>query len=193
MLQQLHYFGADVKRLVGKQPLRYLLVWLTRQFWGLFAYRFDRGMHLVFGKAYRYIRLPFFPLFTLWQVYSNMEIGYKANIGPGIKVLHPGNGITISELAIIGKNLTMIGGNIIGGNRNCKPGEIKIGDGCYLSANATIIGPIELGNQVIIGANACAVSNFAAGNITLVGVPARPIVRSKPAIRQEPRLPQQDS
>jgi serine O-acetyltransferase len=180
MFQQLQYFGKDLRRMVGHKKERYIYIWLSRPFWGLLSYRLDRGLFLLIGRPYRILRILLLPVYTIWQVYSNIEIGYRANIGPGIKILHSATGIVISELADIGANLTMIGGNIIGGKRGCKPGGIKIGDGCYLSANATIVGPVTLGNQVIIGANACVVKSFPQDKAVLVGVPAAPIVRKPP-------------
>ena len=108
-------------------------------------------------------------------MYSNLEIHYKANIKGGILVLHPSVGVVISGQAIIGKNLTLTGGNIIGVKRKTEKGEFLIGDNCTFGANATLIGPVILSNNISIGASACVVQNCLADNSVLVGVPAKRI------------------
>lgn len=172
MKEQFLFFLQDVNRILGRKKSRIITVWVTRQFWGVFLYRTERSLFLLLGPYYQFLRLFLSPLFALIQVYSNIDINYKAKIKGGISVLHPACGIVISGLSDIGENLTLTGGNIIGGKAGCKPGEIIIGNNCYLGANAVIIGPIKLGNNIIIGASACAVKNCEVENAVLMGVPA---------------------
>ena len=100
-----------------------------------------------------------------------MTINYRADIGPGLCILHTTQGCVIGPDVIIGDNLTMVGGNIIGRKRNFIVGEYTIGNNVELGANAVIIGPLTIGDNVKIGASACVVKSFSS-NITLVGVPA---------------------
>lgn len=102
-----------------------------------------------------------------------MDINYKADIKGGLKVLHLSVGIVISGLSIIGENLTLTGGNIIGGRAGTKARGIIIGDNCHLGANAVILGPIILGNNINIGASACVIHFCEIDNTILVGVPAK--------------------
>ena len=173
MIQQIKYFGQDLKRMLGKYKIRILHIWLSRVFWGIFLYRFERALYLLIGKPYELIRVLFIPIFNLIQAYSNIELNYKSDIKGGLLVLHPSTGIVISGLSVIGKNLTLTGGNIIGARPGCKYGEIKIGDNCSLGANAVILGPIELKNGINIGASACVIKDCLIDNSTLIGVPAR--------------------
>lgn len=173
MKKQILYFGHDLKRMLGKYKIRILHIWLSRVFWGIFLYRFERGLFSLFGPPYEILRLVFIPIFNLIQAYSNLELHYKSDIQGGLLVLHPSTGIVISGLSIIGKNMTLTGGNIIGARPGCKYGEIKIGDNCSLGANAVIIGPIKLGNGINIGASACVIKDCLLDNVTLIGVPAR--------------------
>jgi serine acetyltransferase len=175
MLNQIYYFGQDVNRLLGKYKIRILHIWLSRIFWGLFLYRFERFLFLLIGKPYPILRVIFIPIFNLIQAYSNMDINYKADIKGGLLVLHPSNGIVISGLSIIGQNLTLTGGNIIGGRAGAKYGDIKIGDKCFLGANAVVLGPIRLGNKINIAASACVVKDCVEDNVTLLGVPAKKV------------------
>lgn len=174
MASQFKYFGEDMKRMVGKKKIRYVHIWLSRNFWGLALYRLERGLFNTLGKPYQIIRVIFSPLYYPIQAYSNIDIHYKADIKGGISILHPSLGIVISGMSVIGEKLTMVGGNVIGAKDGCKPGDIVIGDDCNMGANAVIIGPINLGPKLYIAASACVVHNFPEGNNTLVGVPAKP-------------------
>lgn len=134
-------------------------------------------MYLSFGKFWSVFRIIFTPLLNLCYAYSNCEINYHAQVGPGILILHAAPGIVISGKAIIGKNLTLTGGNIIGTKKVTSQTEFIIGNECSLGANAVIIGPLTLGNNVQIGACALVIHSYGNG-LTLVGNPAKPIGQS---------------
>lgn len=173
MLQQWKYFKKDVRRMVGKRKLRILFIWMNRGFVGVFFYRLERSLYLLLGKFYEVVRIPFLPILYLIQSYTNLDIHYKANIKGGISILHPAVGIVISGRSIIGYNITLVGGNIIGISKKCNIGDFVIGNNCSLGANATIIGPLKLGNYIKIGASACATKDCKEDNVVLVGVPAK--------------------
>ena len=159
--------------MLGKDKGRVITMIFSRAFAGIFWYRMDRGLYLVTGKKYRFFRIFFTPFFYLIQAYSNVDIHYKAAIGPGLLILHPSAGVVVSGQAIIGENLTLTGGNIIG--MSATEGLFLIGNNCTLGANACIIGPLKLNNNISIGAMACVVKSFTEDNLTLVGVPAKPV------------------
>jgi len=169
---QLIFFLKDLSRLLGKYRIRILHLWLSRVFWGILLYRFERGLFLTIGNFYGYIRILFLPLLYPIQAYSNIEIHYRADIAGGVIILHPSVGVVISAYSKIGKNLTLTGGNVIGGKPGCKFGDIVLGNYVTLGANATIIGPVKLGDNINIGASACVVKDCLINNTTLVGVPA---------------------
>lgn len=175
MLRQLQYFRADLIRLLGKRKIRIIHIWMSRVFWGVLIYRFERGLFLTFPRFYGIIRVPFIPLFNLIYAYSNMEINYHADIKGGLLVLHPSAGIVVSGQVIAGKNLTLTGGNIIGAKAKCPKGTFVIGDNCSFGANAVVIGPVILGNDINIGAGAVVVKTCKVDGCTLVGVPAKTI------------------
>ena len=174
-MSQFSYFLKDCNRLLGKTKWRVLIIWFSRSFWGLFLYRFERSLFLIFRKAYKFLRIPLIPLFSLIQAFSNIDIHYKANIKGGILILHPSVGIVISAHSSIGENLTLTGGNIIGFNNKKKKSPFKIGNHCTLGANATIIGPIQLANYIKIGASACVINDIFEDRSVLVGVPAKKV------------------
>jgi len=170
---QIKYFIQDVKRMLGKHKIRILHIWLSRAFCGIFIYRLERSLYLLLGEAYGVVRIIFIPILNIFYAYSNLEINYKANIKGGILVLHPAVGVVISGLSVIGSNITLTGGNIIGARKGCKNGGIIIGNNCELGANAVILGPVEITNNVSIGASACVVKNCTTDGASLIGVPAK--------------------
>jgi serine O-acetyltransferase len=174
MRQQMSFFLVDLRRMLGKQKSRILYIWLSRVFWGIFSYRLDRGLFLLLGKSYKYIRIILIPFFNLWNAYSNIDINYKAVIGKGLIVLHPSMGIVISGKSLIGDGLTLTGGNVIGAKAGCDYGDLIIGNNCSLGANAVIIGPIKLANNITIGALACVLNDCETNDVLLVGIPAKP-------------------
>ncbi|VXC31805.1 Serine acetyltransferase [Flavobacterium sp. 9AF] len=173
MIEQFNFFLNDIGRIIGKKKYRFLIVIFTRSFWGLFIYRFERSGYLIFKRWYSFIRLPLLPFLIVLQSFSNIDIHYKANIKGGILILHPSLGIVISGRAIIGKNITLTGGNVIGYNEKSIGNEFTIGNNCVLGANAVIIGNVVLGNNLFVGASACVTKSFFENDLTLVGVPAK--------------------
>ncbi len=100
----------DYKRLSGSKKLRMFYLWLTRGSVGIFMYRIERMFYLLFGKYYQFLRILFLPLFLPLQAYSNLEINYRSDVGPGIIVLHPSMGVVISAYVTIGADITLTGG-----------------------------------------------------------------------------------
>ncbi len=172
MIKQLSCFFTDCRRLVGKNKARYIYIWLSRQFVAVALYRFERGMYLSFGKVWQVARIVLLPILNLFYFYSNSEIHYQADVGPGLLILHSSLGNVISGRSTIGKNLTLAGGNVIG-NRGYKNNVvITIGDSCTMGVHSVIMGPLTLGKKVTIGACACVMKD-AGDNAVLVGVPAK--------------------
>lgn len=175
MITQFLFFKQDVIRMLGKNKARIFFIWLSRAFVGVFLYRFERGLYLLFGKFYPIIRILFYPIFLVCQSYSNIDIHYKANIKGGLLILHPSIGVVISGKVSIGENIILVGGNIIGFNAGSKNILFNIGNNCSLGANSVVIGPLELGDNIKVGASACVVNSCYIDGATLVGVPARNI------------------
>lgn len=177
LLEQLSFFIQDYKRQTGSKKLRMFYLWLSRASVGIMLYRIERMMFLWFGNVWKVIRVLFLPILFPLYAYSNLEISYTADIGPGISVLHPSMGVVISGFATIGKNLTLTGGNVIGGKLEVRNGggKFMIGDNVNLGANAVILGPVVLGDKITIGALAMVNKDFES-DCTLVGVPANNIM-----------------
>lgn len=173
MIQQLYYYYQDLLYSAGRKKARVLLLLFSPVFVGIFWYRFERGLYLIFKRAYPILRIPLLPLDFLIRAYSNLDIPYTADIGPCLKILHGSLGVVISGRTIIGRKLTLTGGNVIGGKHHFEEGEYVIGNNCTLGANAVIIGPVKLGHGVIIGASSCVVKDCLQNKVVLAGVPAK--------------------
>jgi len=152
---------------------RWVSCWFTQPFLAVASYRFNRSLYLLVGQSWSILRLFLSPIRLLISPWGGRtEIHYRADIGKGLLILHPSVGIVVSGKAIIGENLTLTGGNIIGAKGKLESGDLMIGNNCSLGANAVILGPVSIGNDVRIGAGAVVIHD-APDNAVLVGVPAK--------------------
>jgi serine O-acetyltransferase len=99
-----------------------------------------------------------------------LELEIGANIGGGLYIAHP-RGVVIVA-AKIGRNCSVIA-NVTVGMRN-EHAFPEIGDDVFIGAGARVLGNIKIGNGAKIGANAVVIHDVPAG-ATVVGIPARVI------------------
>lgn len=103
-----------------------------------------------------------------------ISIPYNTAIGPGFYIGHFG-GIVVNKETVIGCNCNISQGVTIGQlNRGPRQGVPEIGDEVYIGPGAKIIGQIKIGKGCAIGANAV-VTHDLPDNAVAVGVPARVI------------------
>ena len=176
-MKQLAYLLADYRRLLGRHRIRALVVWTTRGFMGIALYRFERSGYLSIGNSWSIVRLILLPLLLPLYAYANADIHYRADIGPGIKIMHSSLGLVVSKHAVIGRNVTFTGGNVVGARQGAVAGSVVIGDNCFFGPNACVIGPCRIGDHVNIAAGSVAVRDCV-DDITLVGVPASGMKRA---------------
>jgi serine O-acetyltransferase len=178
-LQQFEYLFFELRAMNNTRWWRWLSCWFSSSFWAIAFYRIDRFCYLLFGRGWSVFRIFLSPLLFLlrpWIGYC--EIHYRADIGKGLLILHPTLGIVVSGKAVCGQNLTLTGGNCIGGKPGVREGDIILGNGVSMGANAVVLGPVRIGNNVAIGAGAVVVMDVG-DDETVVGVPAKPITRQK--------------
>jgi serine O-acetyltransferase len=175
--EQMRFLGHELNLQVNGRWWRWLSIWFGAGTWALITYRVERALFLLLGRAYGLLRIALLPLLFItrpWQ--GNCEIHYRANIGKGLKILHPSLGVVVNANTVCGEYLTLTGGNCIGGRESLQEGDISLGSHVSLGANAVILGPIRLGSHVMIGAGAVVIHD-APDHATLVGVPARALDR----------------
>lgn len=181
-LDQLSYLRYELSLAVNRRWWRWLTIWFGKGPGVTVSYRLDRFLFLLIGSLYGIIRPLCFPLFAFLRFLSaDHEIDYNADIGKGLRILHPTLGVVVSGHTVAGENLTLTGGNCIGIRGKTQPGDIAIGSNVLLGANAVILGPVRIGDSCAIGAGAVVLDDAPAGTV-LVGVPARPAKRKSPPI-----------
>jgi serine acetyltransferase len=137
-------------------------------FWAVASYRLSRSAYLALGRGWPAARLVFAPALYLARPWSGRcEIHYQADIGKGLRILHPTLGVVISGKTVAGEYLVLVGGNCIGGRKALEHGQIRIGDNVLLGANACVMGPCQIGNDVRIGAGAVVVKDAPDGAVFL--------------------------
>jgi len=112
---------------------------------------------------------------------NNCDIQAGAEIGPGFLMSHP-VGIVIGA-AKVGRHVTMqqhvtLGTKGFDGDENATSSYPVIGDDVKISVGAAILGNIKIGKGAIIGANAVVLQDVPEG-CTAVGVPARILEKRK--------------
>lgn len=175
--QQVLYWKRDVQAITNKRWWRWLSCWFSSSFWIITSYRLDRALYLMMGRYWSAIRIllgPFFFITRPWFGGNRCELNYHADIGPGLKILHPALGIVVSGKTIAGEKLTLTGGNCIGERGNSQQGQIRLGKEVSLGINAVVLGPVQIGDRVVIGAGAVVTKNASNGAV-LIGVPAKPL------------------
>jgi len=106
------------------------------------------------------------------------EICWKAEVGKGLRIIHPTLGIVIHGEAVVGKNCVLIGGNSLGGRKPIRRGQLILGNDVVLGIHSCVLGPVRVGNGVQIGAGAVVIHDQEDGAV-VVGIPARAIVKGK--------------
>lgn len=174
-LDQMRFLKADLDRMVNGRRWRWLSVTLRAGTWSIVGYRSSRLCYLAMGRWWQVLHTLLAPVQALLRPFgAGLEIHYKADVGPGLLVLHPTLGIVISGHATVGRNLTLIGGNCIGGRPGLAETGMTVGDGVTLGANAVVLGPGRVGDLVTVGAGSVVIGDAPDG-ATMVGAPARPL------------------
>lgn len=106
------------------------------------------------------------------QVVTGADIDYRATIGPGLRLLHPG-AVVIAPTAVIGSRCTIHSAVTVGSGATGAP---TIGDDVNLSPGCRVIGSITLGSRIRVYPNAVVTQSVEQGGVVLAGLPAR-IVR----------------
>ncbi len=123
-------------------------------------------------------RVPFLPRLVseLGRWLTLIEIHPGAKIGRGLIIDH-GQGTTIGETSVIGNDVTMQVGVILGAIQfEPEKRHPTIEDGVFLGSGCKILGNITIGAKSRIGAGAVVLVSCPPSS-TMVGIPAR-VVRS---------------
>jgi serine O-acetyltransferase len=130
-------------------------------------------LHRIAHRLWKW-RIPWLPRlishFNRWL--TLIEIHPGAQIEKGFFIDH-GAGVVIGETAVVGENVTLYQGVTLGGTgKERGKRHPTIGDNAVIATGAKILGNITIGDGVRVGANAVVIRSVP-DNSTVVGVPGR--------------------
>ena len=164
-------FREDIRAGLAKDPatINGLELFLTSP--GLHAL----WMHNVSHKLWSWKLRILARMFSNWSRFlTGIEIHPGAVIGRRVVIDH-GMGVVIGETAIVGDDVLIYHGVTLGGKENTTAKRHPtIGNNVLLGAGSKIIGNIEIGDGAMIGANAVVTKSLPAGAI-IVGPQAKTI------------------
>ena len=154
--------------------------WGNRKFlWYLPQYRFLflKRKCEAYRLNFRFLFYIFRFLYERYKIKYMMDIPARVRIGKGLRIEHIGN-IVINPNAIIGENVTLLNGVLIGSqSRGAREGTPTIGNSVWIGTNAVVVGKINIGNNVLIAPGAFV--NFDVPDNTIVlGNPGKIIPKS---------------
>ena len=114
----------------------------------------------------------------LIQFLYGSYIGVGAEIGEGTELAYGGLGIVIHPASRLGRNV-LVGPHVTVGGRSQSKGAPIVEDDVKIGAGACLLGDIRIGRGALIGANAV-VTHDVPAHCVVAGVPAREIVRKRP-------------
>ena len=176
----LDFFVSDVSAAFNKDPAAHSILEVLTSYPGIKAILMYRIAHF-FWK----IGMPFAPryLSEIARELTGIEIHPGAEIGKDFFIDH-GGGVVIGETAIIGDNVTIYQGVVLGGTLS---DPVKrhptLGNNVVVGTGAKLLGPINIGDNVKIGANSVVVSDVPLNSV-VVGVPGKIIARNGQKIKK---------
>ena len=112
-------------------------------------------------------------LTMLNQIVTGAELSHNADIGPGLRILHP-VGVHVGAGVKIGFRSTFNQNAAVSKNMSDRSAEPVCGNYLALGPGAKIMGKIEVGDRVFVGPNSVAMEDVP-DDTTVVGVPAKPV------------------
>lgn len=174
---------GDIKKKMELLGRRGLFGWLATAFsagsFSVLVYRFG-----AWGKNRRFpllalpVKLLYFPLFYLVQVFTGISVQAYANIGRRFVILNHSCIFVVAEK--IGDDFTVCQGVTVGNVRGKKRLPV-IGNNVYLEPGCKVLGEITIGDNVVVRANSL-VLNDVPSNSIVVGNPAR--IQARPPEQQ---------
>nr|WP_263324279.1 serine acetyltransferase [Neobacillus sp. Marseille-Q6967] len=162
--------NADLYRIYGGKGRKAKLINLIKNpgFKYLYIFRKCNYFKSKNKLLYRLYKL----ILQHYQYKFGLEIPPETVIGKGFYIGHIG-AITINPRAIIGDNVNILKGALLGYNPRGKyKGCPTIGNGVWIGPNAVIVGNIKVGNNVVIAPNTL-VNRDVPDNSVVTGNPAQ--------------------
>jgi len=165
----------DIKRYIeGKITLKKIFYLIfSQEIWAIIVYRFGYWVHhyCQIPLIREILKIAAFFAFKLTELITGISIPFSVKIGRGLYIGHFGR-IIINGRAEIGENCSIATGVVIGTRGLGDEGVPMIGNNVFIGVDAKILGNIKVGDGAKIGANAVVIKDVPE-NATVVGVPAR--------------------
>jgi len=164
----------DIRTVFEKDPAARNVFEIITSYPGLHAIWCHRIAHFLWKKDIKtFARI----ISHISRFFTQIEIHPGAEIGRRFFIDH-GCGVVIGETTIIGDDVLLYQGVILGGTTHeRRKRHPTIGDNVVLGAGAIVLGPIKIGDGAKIGAGSVVIKDVPAES-TVVGVPGR-VVREK--------------
>lgn len=138
---------------------------------GVHAVWVYRLAHRMWNKN-DHLKLPARLLSQATRAVTGVEIHPGATLGRRLFIDH-GMGVVIGETAEVGEDVTIYHGTTLGGTTLTKgKRHPTVGNHVVIGSGAKVLGNITLGDGVQVGANAVVVKDVPSDNVA-VGIPAR--------------------
>ena len=113
---------------------------------------------------------------------TGIQIPSSTRIGEGLRILHFGT-IVVNPATVIGDNVTIAQGVLIGCSEGKNSGSPNIGNNVQLGANSLILGGVHVGNDVVVAPGAFI--NFdVPDNSIVIGNPGKIIRRETSPVKK---------
>ncbi|MFW9971314.1 MAG: serine O-acetyltransferase [Candidatus Odinarchaeota archaeon] len=169
----LDFFISDVDVAFNKDPAAKSLIEVLTSYPGIKAVLLYRIAHFFWKMG-----MPFIPRYIseVARELTGIEIHPGAEIGSDFFIDH-GTGCVIGETTVIGNNVTIFSGVVLGGT-NIDPVKRHptLGNNVVVGTGAKILGPVNIGDNVKVGANSVVVTDVPPNSV-VVGVPGKIISR----------------
>jgi serine O-acetyltransferase len=129
-------------------------------------------------------KIPVIPrvLSVLNRLIFATQLPAGTRLGKGVRLNYSGLGTVIHARAVIGNNVEIGPGVVIGGRSKLYEVPI-IEDDVQIGVGAKVLGPIRVGRGAVIGANAVVLHDVPAGAV-VVGIPARVLRIEQPLLQE---------
>jgi serine O-acetyltransferase len=126
-------------------------------------------------------KIPVIPrvLSVLNRLVFATQLPAGTRLGKGVRLNYSGLGTVIHARAVIGNNVEIGPGVVIGGRSKLYEVPV-IEDDVQIGVGAKVLGPIRVGRGAVIGANAVVLHDVPAGAV-VVGIPARVLRIEEPS------------
>ncbi len=176
----LDFFISDVSAAFKKDPAALSLLEVLTSYPGIKAVLLYRISHFFYR-----IGMPFIPRYIseIARQLTGIEIHPGAEIGSDFFIDH-GGGLVIGETSVIGNNVTLYQGVVLGGVAiDPVKRHPTLGNNIVVGTGAKLLGPITIGDNVRIGANSVVVNDIPPNSV-VVGVPGKIVSRNGKKIQK---------